>query len=627
MGRVRRPAALYLLTVAVIAGSFLLLPRRCRPRHGAVATALASAGAISSASTATSRRPTQLGRHRGRTGRGRGGELLVGVQRLGIYGDRHPSSADAILLVSGLLLLAGVLGLLRERVIGNRRAGLLDALLTATAASMVASTYLVLAVEVNDVAAGVVVTATAYAVASLVLLAVAAPLWFAVEGVIDVSARILVLAMLVLVATNVAYRFAVLADLPPPIPGVQASISCGWLMFFVLIALAALHPSMGRPPAKRADTEVDPPSWKRFAALIVFAGLAPLAVVLGDRAQGRSLDLVTIVVGDVAMIALVIVRMSDIQADLRGALRRERNLRIANDELVAAVDVTQVRRVLVDTATALLSRRGSRVWLVEDPRVAGYLPPPDAVGRVQVLEGPQDLRSTLSIDDGAVLVVAELPSQTGIELALVAATASAPRREVVAALDSLVHCAALAADRVSLGQLVLARQSEIRLQRLLQDASDVVAVLDRRMVVRYVTPAVERVLALTPREVIGSRWLEHVWPADQERSEAMIQGSNEGWPARGEVQLLARDGTTRHVEVAVSRVAEADGGGFTLACHDVTVRHELEEQLSTRPSTTPSPAWPTARCSRTACATSSTARAAPASSSPCCSSTSTTSRP
>ena len=60
----------------------------------------------------------------------------------------------------------------------------------------------------------------------------------------------------------------------------------------------------------------------------------------------------------------------------------------------------------------------------------------------------------------------------------------------------------------------------------------------------------------------------------------MIRGSNEGWPSRGEVQLTTRDGSTRYVEVAVSRVAESDGGGFTLACHDITVRHDLEEQLT-----------------------------------------------
>ena len=83
-----------------------------------------------------------------------------------------------------------------------------------------------------------------------------------------------------------------------------------------------------------------------------------------------------------------------------------------------------------------------------------------------------------------------------------------------------------------------------------------------------------------PREVTGSLWLEHVNGDDRDEAESMIRRSNEGWPTRGELRLTARDGSSRFVEVAVSRVSEDDGGGFTLACHDITVRHDLEQRLT-----------------------------------------------
>ena len=507
------------------------------------------------------------------------GNVLTGIDRLGLRSDAHPSISDAIMLIAYLMFLGGILGLLRMRVAGKkRRAGLLDAILGATAASLLAWTFLVEpTVAVTDASVAGVLTGIAYPLLSLVLLAVAAPLWFAVHGTASASFRIVVLAMLVLVSTNVAFGFAILANLPPPTPGVEASISFGWIAFFLLIGLAALQPSMSSSPEAAGDDVL--PSWRRFAALVVVCGTTPLIVIFSGDGAIDGADLAALTVGMLVILATTLLRMSDIQSELRGSLKRERTLRAANDDLVAAVDLAQVRSVLTGATRALLGDT-ARIWLVEDPRLAGYRPPEGRPETVHVLTGPQDLRITLAAPENVPLVVAELPAQTDLSLALVGATPKPPGRETLDALDALVQCAALAIDRVSLGAQVLERQSEARIQRLLQNASDVVAVLDRRLVVRYVTPAVERMLEHRPRDVIGSRWLDHVKHEDRERAEEMIRSSNEGWPSRGEIRLTTRDGSVRYAEVAVSRVAESDGGGFTLACHDITVRHDLEKQLT-----------------------------------------------
>src|SRR6478735_1473480 len=71
-------------------------------------------------------------------------DVVTGIGRLGLYPDDHPSVGDALTLIAYFMLLGGVLGLLRERVVGKkRRAGLLDAILAAAAASMLAWTFLV----------------------------------------------------------------------------------------------------------------------------------------------------------------------------------------------------------------------------------------------------------------------------------------------------------------------------------------------------------------------------------------------------------------------------------------------------------------------------------------------------
>ncbi len=53
-----------------------------------------------------------------------------------------------------------------------------------------------------------------------------------------------------------------------------------------------------------------------------------------------------------------------------------------------------------------------------------------------------------------------------------------------------------------------------------------------------------------------------------------------GRPARGEVRLNNEDGHTRHVDAVVTEVIDEDLMGFVVTCHDITERHELEQQLT-----------------------------------------------
>ena len=504
--------------------------------------------------------------------------VLTLLQHEGLLPAGRPAASDVVMLAAFGCLAHGLLLFLPDRDRAHRRAGLLDATLAAVALGLLAWTFVArTSTELHGTSPGLLATSLTYALVSLVLLTSSVQLWNRTRAH-HPAARMLVLSMVVLVATNVAWSAVVVGGVTDGARGVGTAIGLGWIVCLGLLAGAALHPSMQQTPVTvNAATSA---SWQRFATHIVLTGFVPIIVVAGDLVRGQETNFAALVIGTAAMVALLLVRMSDINTDLGDALGRELALRRANDKLVAAVDVAQVRRILVETADELFSGRLTRVWIVEDPHVAGFRPSADADGQVHVLRQRGDLHETINAPDGTLLIVAEMPTRSAQALALVVAARELPTTALVSALDALTQCAGLALDRISLGDIVLEQQSEERLQRLLQDASDVVAVLDPQLSIRYVTPAVERVLGRTSADVTGANWLAYVRREDRDAAREMIERSNLGWPARGELQLTARDGSTRFVDVAVSRIADSDGGGFTVACHDITQRHELEEQLT-----------------------------------------------
>lgn len=50
-----------------------------------------------------------------------------------------------------------------------------------------------------------------------------------------------------------------------------------------------------------------------------------------------------------------------------------------------------------------------------------------------------------------------------------------------------------------------ARQSESRFRSLVQNTSDVIMILDKNLIVRYVTPSIERSFGVAPETRIGQR--------------------------------------------------------------------------------------------------------------------------
>jgi diguanylate cyclase (GGDEF)-like protein/PAS domain S-box-containing protein len=126
------------------------------------------------------------------------------------------------------------------------------------------------------------------------------------------------------------------------------------------------------------------------------------------------------------------------------------------------------------------------------------------------------------------------------------------------------------------------RRSEERFRNLVQNASDVVAILDPDGTIRYVSPSVFAILGRTPDEMVGLRMLDFLDPAAADDSEqfSAVQSTVRG-SATSRVRLRHADGTYRDVEMILSnQLHEPAIGGIVMNARDVTERRRAEEALA-----------------------------------------------
>lgn len=146
------------------------------------------------------------------------------------------------------------------------------------------------------------------------------------------------------------------------------------------------------------------------------------------------------------------------------------------------------------------------------------------------------------------------------------------------------------------GHVVERRRAEAALaarerhyRSLIENAQDVIAVVDRRNLLRYASPALERVLGWRPEERLGRDLLELVHAEDRPAVGRQLERTfrQPGSHPLEESRWQHRDGSLRFLEVIASGHREADGEQrVVINARDVSdrrraeaERQQLEEQL------------------------------------------------
>ncbi len=150
-------------------------------------------------------------------------------------------------------------------------------------------------------------------------------------------------------------------------------------------------------------------------------------------------------------------------------------------------------------------------------------------------------------------------------------------------LEGLAQNATIALERAALTTQL--RQSEERFRSLVQQASDLIAVIDGDGRLRYVSPSAERVLQYPPSALTGAPVERFVHPDDVPAFAAAFtdprRQAGAGAARITEFRMHCQNGSWCNLEAFVTNLLdEPSVQGFVLNARDVTERKALEEALT-----------------------------------------------
>jgi diguanylate cyclase (GGDEF)-like protein/PAS domain S-box-containing protein len=509
-----------------------------------------------------------------------------------------PSFADATQLATYPLLTVAIMLLVRRRSQRVDDPGIVDGLIISLGLAL-GSAVLLIVPYLHDRALGVLpqLVSIGHPSGDIILLVAAVGMAFD-HGKRRPSFYLLIAAVTALVAGDDARGLLTLHHAYHH----QLWPDLGRIFFYLFAGAAALHPSM----RELEDAEV---MWQsRFTTvrlmLLTAATLVAPVLEIAKVLPSHNDDLLFIIVCSIGLFALAVARMAGLVREREQSVAREQALSAAGGLLIG---VTEPTDILVAALRAVGELDGARL----DARVCRF-----ADGQSEALALDEDgqlvewaisqrlcdvLRA--SVEEVSAVVRPYARPQLRLEpngepllaldlrpgddehgsLFLVLAGEAALGDETGYSLRMLATQVALALGSAELSAEVHRRASEARFATLVQNASDLITVLDADNAIVYQSPSIERSLGYTVEEVVGQPLDKLLHPDEQRR---LLRRLNDGAGAASrsdviECMLRHKDGSLRHFEILQTDLSsDTTVGGIVLNGRDVSDRKAFEEQLS-----------------------------------------------
>ncbi|GAA0691000.1 hypothetical protein GCM10010193_51740 [Kitasatospora atroaurantiaca] len=515
-----------------------------------------------------------------------------------------PSIADVFYLTTYPLYAIGLLLFIRRRSAGRDRGSLIDALTFTAGLALLSWIYIVLPyahiVELTWVQKAF---AIAYPLGDILVLAMLLRL-LAPHGRKSWSLRLLTVGTLGMLISDVAFGLIQLHGSWR----IGTPVDLGWAAYYTAWGVAALHPSMvtmTKPvPSPRTDVA------RGRIGLLTFASLIAPTVLLLDAIRGDTSNAGVVGAFSALLFLLVLWRLSGVVTAHRQTVARERVLRVAISSLAAATSVEEVTAAIRTAGSELPPPNPERqvvLGLSDEAgglnlRPAGGVPAGLASHRVpgavhdlivsrRTHERPtaalgEDLAAALPGSGHALLcpmALQDRPSGDPLIGVLIVGGGEEELAALTATAEALASQAALALERITLSQEVTRRKSEAYFRTLVQNASDVILILDDDDLVRYASSSADRVLGYP--SLIGVPIAQLVPPEESASAVAALaqMRGRDQREKREHWRMVRYDRVSIEVEVRHSDLrTDPTVSGLVLTLRDVTEQRQLERELSHR---------------------------------------------
>jgi signal transduction histidine kinase len=286
------------------------------------------------------------------------GDVIWAVFEFGLHTEPFPSVADILYLAGYPVLAAGLLRLVRIHLRGGDLGALIDASIITIGAGLLAWVFLIDPYVDDHTLSGLeLAISVAYPLSDILILGVGIAL------AVGPTARALVYRLLMaslvgLLGADVVYGFQLLGS------GYEVGlIDVGWLLSYVLVGGAALHPSVRTlsEPAAAEHGPRRPP----LAALSGAALLAPISLLLQAQRGVEAQDVLVIAIGSAVIFLLVVLRLSglvrEVDTKVEALDRQGNTLRAALEDLGR---LEEDRKLLLERV--LLASEEERVRIAAD---------------------------------------------------------------------------------------------------------------------------------------------------------------------------------------------------------------------------------------------------------------------
>ena len=236
-------------------------------------------------------------------------DLVASIEQHVWHDEVYPVPSDALYLAGYVVMAAGALVMVRTRRAGRDLTALLDALIIATGAAVVASVFVIAPLASDsDMTNFAKVVSSGYPIGDVLLIAMIVRMW-AAPGAQTASYRLLVLALGLTTAGDLVWHANVIATGSYVTPWADML----WLGSYLTVAAAACLPSM-TTLAELAPEREEGGSQRRRVTVLACGIMLPAASLLIDGATGGGVLWHVIGVGALLISLLVLMRMAKILA-------------------------------------------------------------------------------------------------------------------------------------------------------------------------------------------------------------------------------------------------------------------------------------------------------------------------